>query len=135
MNFDLPMVTSLLKQHYNLNAVIEQLPGELDLNFFVKSAAGACYIFKIANANEILVNLELQNAVINHLTTSGIGLMVSSVVPSIDGREIIQLESNGSSRLARLLTWVDGRPFAKVNPLEVAANEPDDPRAMPRRLR
>ncbi len=93
------------------------MPGELDLNFYVKSTDGQSYIFKIANAKEVLVNLELQNALINHLVKKNMGLTVSSLVISMQGEEIIRLTvEDGSKRHARLLTWVEGRVFAEANP-------------------
>jgi len=117
MSFDPAHVTSLILKHYGLNVSVTQLPGELDLNFYVKSTSGESYIFKIANAREVQENLELQNALINHLVNKKMGLTVSSLVLTVRGEEIIHLAADdGTIRLARLLTWVEGRVFANVNP-------------------
>ena len=117
MVFDSEQVTSLIREHYGLEVSVTQLPGELDLNFQIKSSAGSPYIFKIANVREVRINLELQNALINHLVKKNMGLTVSSLVLTRGGEEIIEITAaDGSTRLARLLTWVDGRVFAGANP-------------------
>jgi 4-aminobutyrate aminotransferase-like enzyme/Ser/Thr protein kinase RdoA (MazF antagonist) len=117
MSFDSKHVVSLIHEHYGLDTSVTHLPGELDLNFHVKAKDGSSYIFKIANTKEVLANLELQNALINHLVNKNSGLTFSSLVRSKRGEEIIQLtDSHGSTRMARLLTWVEGRVFAEVSP-------------------
>jgi 4-aminobutyrate aminotransferase-like enzyme/Ser/Thr protein kinase RdoA (MazF antagonist) len=117
MTFPPTSIPPLIKHHYNLDVSASQLPGELDFNFFLKSSDGRSFIFKIANAKEIQTNLELQNVVINHLSKKEIGLSVSCLIPTINGEEIIFLTADdGSIRMARLLTWVEGRVFALANP-------------------
>ncbi len=117
MPFDSEHVVSLIQIHYGLDSSVTQLPGELDLNFYVKSKDGSSYIFKIANTKEVLANLELQNALINHLVKKNLGLSVSALILSKRGEEILHLaDSEGTTRMARLLTWVEGRVFAEVNP-------------------
>ncbi len=117
MSFNAARVVSLIQEYYGLEVEVTQLPGELDLNFYVKSSTGSSYIFKIANAKEIQTNLELQNAVINHLAKKNTGLTVSSLVLTKHGEEIIYLpEVDRVIRMARLLTWIEGRVFAEANP-------------------
>lgn len=117
MNFSHETLHNFLKDQYGVEAEISALAGELDLNYFVRSTDGQCFILKIANQKEQLKNLELQNSVINHLSGKELGLEVSRVVKSKDGKEILQIiEDESSLRWVRLLTWVEGRVFAKVNP-------------------
>lgn len=100
-----------------MEAHLTALPGELDFNYYVQAKDGKPYILKIANLNELRENLELQNAVIHHLTEKQFGLQVSTVVKSKDGDEILQLsDPDSNNRYVRLLTWVEGRVFATVNP-------------------
>ena len=117
MKFSEGNLHNFLKDHYGVDAEISALAGEVDLNYFVRSKDGQCFILKIANKNELLSNLELQNAVITHLAAKKLGLEVSRVVKSKGGKEILQItEDESSPRWLRLLTWVEGRVFAKVNP-------------------
>ncbi len=117
MKFSNSTLQDYLKKNYGLNAEVTALPGELDFNFFVRSDNGSSYILKIANLKEQRVNLELQNAVMNHLAQKNLGVHVSKLVPALDGKEILEItDVDGHSRLVRLLTWVDGRVFAEANP-------------------
>ena len=117
MNFDTQEIISIIKKNYRLDVAVKQLPGELDLNYYLETPDGKAFIFKIANQNELKVNLKLQNACIRHLLSKNLGLTVSSIVTSLAGEEILELKTDtGNIRLARLLTWVEGRVLASVNP-------------------
>lgn len=103
------------RNYFNIEGAVRQLPGELDYNFSIEAATQK-YILKIANHNEKRLNLELQNAVINHLTKSQFGLTCSRVCLSKKGNEIEEVLINNEVRFVRLLTWIEGRVFALVNP-------------------
>lgn len=91
------------------------LPGELDLNFLIRSGIHK-YIFKIANRAEVRENLDLQHAVINWISTQG-RIQSSKVVSAVNGQDILTLtDSEGYTRFARLLTWIDGKVFAHTLP-------------------
>ena len=68
----------LVHDLFNISGRVKQLHGELDFNFCIETDAGK-FILKIANLNEKRLNLELQNAVINHLAKSEAGLSCSRV--------------------------------------------------------
>ncbi|MFN8343277.1 MAG: aminotransferase class III-fold pyridoxal phosphate-dependent enzyme [Cyclobacteriaceae bacterium] len=116
MKFTAESIRQLLLEQYRLDTHVESLPGELDLNF--KCTGGQrTYIFKVANADERLDQLELQHAVIAHLNKQRGELQISEVVPAVDGATILTLSDEaGRTRFARLLTWVEGRVLASVNP-------------------
>lgn len=117
MSFDISVVASIVNEYYGIDATVVQLPGELDLNYYLQTTDNKAYIFKIANLAEQRSNLELQNSLINHLVSRKFGLTISSIVPTQEGSEIVTVtDSEGNTRLARLLTWVEGRVFANVNP-------------------
>jgi 4-aminobutyrate aminotransferase-like enzyme/Ser/Thr protein kinase RdoA (MazF antagonist) len=107
----------IVKQYFGLEVSATALPGELDFNFFLVAQSGEKLILKVANAEEKLENLQLQNAVINHLSVNLSGLQVSKIKKSVSGEEILTLTiPELGKRFVRLLTWIDGRVFAKVNP-------------------
>lgn len=71
------METTLIKQaqkiathYFGISGEVKILPGELDLNFYVVSNDNKKFILKIANEKEVLTNLQLQNAVIKHLSSA-----------------------------------------------------------------
>jgi 4-aminobutyrate aminotransferase-like enzyme/Ser/Thr protein kinase RdoA (MazF antagonist) len=107
----------IAKTWFGYTATVTALPGEIDLNFFLETSSGEKLILKIAHAGEQRANLELQNAVINHISGNDQGLQTSRVKKSLDGSEILELDIEGTGkRFVRLLTWIDGRVFAKANP-------------------
>jgi 4-aminobutyrate aminotransferase-like enzyme/Ser/Thr protein kinase RdoA (MazF antagonist) len=118
MYFNPEKVTSIVQQHYPIKVdSVKPLPGELDYNYYIEAKDGRIYIFKIANANESKDNLVLQHEVIHHLISNNFGLTVSEIIAGTQNEEIIQLKDEaGRPRLARLLTWVEGRVLASVNP-------------------
>jgi len=117
MKFSEVTIRNFLKTNYAIEGQISDLPGELDFNYFVKTIEGKAFTLKIANVNEHRANLELQNSVINHLSNPSFSLQVSRVVKSVAGNEILEInDENSRPRMVRLLTWVEGRVFASVNP-------------------
>lgn len=104
----------LAREQFGLTGKIKQLPGELDFNFSIETDTQK-YILKIANHNEKRLNLELQNAMINHLAQST-GLISSRVCLSKNRNEIEEVVLNHENRFARVLTWIEGRVLASVNP-------------------
>ena len=93
MKFSNDTLQDFIKRNFLIEAEVSALPGELDLNYFVRSSQGHSFILKIANLNELRQNLELQNAVINHLVGKHLGLHVSNVVKSVTGNEIIEIKA------------------------------------------
>ncbi|MEZ4972631.1 MAG: aminotransferase class III-fold pyridoxal phosphate-dependent enzyme [Cyclobacteriaceae bacterium] len=115
MTYSLKDVSQLIKTHFNLHGKLTPLPGEIDLNYRLETGDGQ-FTFKIANSNEKLDNLEFQNALMKHLDAAGLGLDIPKVVNSITGKPILTIKEGDRTRFIRLLTWVEGRPLAKVNP-------------------
>ena len=85
------------REHYGLDAVATALPGELDLNFRL-DAGGERFVLKLHEPRE---DLALEDAVLEHLRGE-------PAVPRLAGPS---RSENG--RTVRLLTWLDGRPWAE----------------------
>lgn len=117
MSFSLNDIEKLIIVHYGLNGTLKSLPGEIDLNFLLTTSKGQKYTFKVANGKEKRENLEFQNSIMNHLVVKDLGLEIPAVIPSLSGDNIsIVKDKNDQNRFIRLLTWVEGRPLALVNP-------------------
>ncbi|MCK6695379.1 MAG: phosphotransferase, partial [Thermoanaerobaculia bacterium] len=117
MPFTPDYIATLIREHYRLDVSVKPLPGEIDLNFRVEALCGGIYTFKIANPAERRENLELQNAVMQRLAAAGLGLEVPRVIPTAQGEPIAAITApDQSRRFIRLLTWIEGRCFADVNP-------------------
>ena len=117
MAFSSTAVSNLLTGTFGLAGAISSLPGELDLNYKVVTKEGGKYTLKIANANERRENLEFQNALMGHLKREAPHVEIPTVITSLKGETITTItDPLGSTRMVRLLTWVEGRPLATVNP-------------------
>ncbi len=115
---------------YGLQVSAAPLPSERDQNFYCKAlpdgrATGPSpsqsadrdeqFVLKIANADETFEILELQNQLIQFLTSSRIELAFPRIVPTRTGEEIATIKGeNGRQHFVRLLTWLDGVCFAKA---------------------
>ena len=117
MNFLPAEIEGIIARTYHLEGEAKPLPGEVDLNFLFTAQDHRKYLFKVAKEGTERAHLEFQNAMMRHLRAKNLGLDISQVVPSTSKGPILTLTGKkGEKRLARLLTWVEGRPFATVNP-------------------
>jgi 4-aminobutyrate aminotransferase-like enzyme/Ser/Thr protein kinase RdoA (MazF antagonist) len=117
MLFSFEQISALAEAYYQLKVTVKPLPGEIDLNFQVKTDNGHFYTLKIANPQELPQNLDFQNALIQHLAAAGLDLEVPRVVPAQTGALVTTITApDGSQRFMRLLTWIEGRCIADVQP-------------------
>lgn len=107
----------LVFDHFNIQGKATQLPGEIDLNFLITVSQKDKYVFKVESSARDIDNLTLQNTVLKHLASKEIGLHIPKVVLNKHGASITPFcKENGQPVYLRLLTWVEGRLLAKVNP-------------------
>ncbi len=117
MDFTIPEVSEIIENTYGYKGDISQLPGEIDLNYLMITADDRRYTFKIANPGEKKDILEFQNAMMTHLLAKNLRLEIPGVIPSLKKEPITTInDARGNKRFIRLLSWVEGRPFATVNP-------------------
>ena len=81
---------------YGLDGEVSPLPGEHDLNFAVR-ANGSRFVLKVHRPG---ADLALEDAVLEHLRDEPAVPRLAGPTTTLDGRTI------------RLLTWLDGRPWA-----------------------
>jgi len=102
---------------YNLGVSADALPSERDQNFHLRERSGAQFVLKFANPGEALEVLDLQNKALRHLAAANTGLAWPRVVPTRWGNEIVPVAAqDGAAHFLRLLTWVEGVPFAAAHP-------------------
>jgi Ser/Thr protein kinase RdoA (MazF antagonist) len=88
---------------WGVEGELRPLPGERDQNHVVDGR----YVLKISRDDRAL--LEAQNRVLERLRPTG---LVQEVVPALAGELIVPV---GDGRLARLLSYLPGRPIADVS--------------------
>jgi Ser/Thr protein kinase RdoA (MazF antagonist) len=123
LRFDPPEVhedlrRALLRQHWELEGSLDRLDGERDQNTRVTTRGGDVLVLKIASASEDRSVAEFQCAALDHLAQADPELLAPRVVHAVAGDHIIDLESDGVSMSARLLTFLPGVTFDSAGSLE-----------------
>ncbi len=91
---------------FGIAATASPLPGELDRNFRLLRPDGTSAVLKLHSPAADRAALALQDAVLEHLGGHDAPRLLGSTVVSVGGEQ----------RVARLLSWLDGRPWAEVEP-------------------
>ncbi|MFT4867199.1 MAG: Ser/Thr protein kinase RdoA (MazF antagonist) [Ilumatobacter sp.] len=95
-----------------------RLPGEADLNTHVIARGGAQFVFKVYSADSSTAALDMQDAALAIVAAA----RPTANTPRLAGRELLEID--GDHYVARLLTWVDGRPA------HASASSPDHRRSI-----
>ena len=91
MIFTSEQIASLAREHYGLEVTVKPLPGEIDLNFLVKTSSGAAYTLKIANPAERLANLEFKQAMMGYLVAAGLDMHVPEAISTLSWNKISEI--------------------------------------------
>ncbi|MBX2874178.1 MAG: aminotransferase class III-fold pyridoxal phosphate-dependent enzyme [Saprospiraceae bacterium] len=110
-------LSHLVHTHFGIEGNISLLPGELDINALLTSTTGEKYMLKIAHKAADQDNIEMQNALMQHLEQKALDLDLPKVQEATNGASwVLVKDSEGEDRLLRLLSFVEGDLWAKVNP-------------------
>jgi 4-aminobutyrate aminotransferase-like enzyme/Ser/Thr protein kinase RdoA (MazF antagonist) len=116
----------LARDLYGLTVAAERLPSERDQNFLLRDGTGLHhgaprFVLKIANRDEALEVLDLQNRLLEWLAASDTGLEFPRLVTARSGLAITPVaDEEGAAYFVRLLTWMDGVCLASVKPHSAA---------------
>jgi Ser/Thr protein kinase RdoA (MazF antagonist) len=104
---------SFLRRTWAIDGDLRPLPSERDRNFAVTVEGIDRFVLKISNASEDPAFLELQHAAMRRLVGAGVPCQVP--IPTAAGDDVAVI---GGERplLARVLTWLPGRPLATIAP-------------------
>ncbi|HTS28079.1 MAG TPA: aminotransferase class III-fold pyridoxal phosphate-dependent enzyme [Bryobacteraceae bacterium] len=101
--------------YYGLAVSATPLPSERDQNFRLRDTSGAQFVLKIANSEEALEILDLQNKALGVLGAADTGLVWPRIIRTLSGNPVVPVgEAGGQAYFVRMLTWVDGVCFANV---------------------
>lgn len=102
----------VLLEHYGLRGELQELPGELDHNFKVKTA-DAQYILKISDPRIDPRSLSFQEHILDQIQQSEVH--APQFVPDKTGVKIIKIDAENKVFYIRLLTWLDGHLWANLH--------------------
>ena len=113
---EVAQAAALLERSWGMRGELRPLPSERDRNFAVRAGGPDRYVLKISNRTEDPALLEMQHGAMAVL--AGAGVPCQRPIASIDGADVVQwsVPGGGEPLLARLLTWLPGRPLADVPP-------------------
>ncbi|MGH1549141.1 aminotransferase [Leifsonia poae] len=98
-------------EHFRLEGRIVELGSNQDRNFRIDTGAER-FVLKLANPVFSADELRAQNAALAVL--DGSGVRIPSVVESVDGDELVEVDVQGVTLLARVLRYLDGEPLTDV---------------------
>ena len=108
--------TDVLARHWGIDGVLRPLPSERDRNFAVTVDGTDRYVLKIANSAEDPTFLAVQHRAMDRLAAAAVPCQ--RAVPTRGGTEVVDIGAAGAPSLARLLTWLPGRPLASIPPAD-----------------
>ena len=104
---------TIAKTHFLITGTVCLLDGDEDFNFKITTAS-TCYVLKISSAN--LQRLETQNKVLHFLSQKELPLALPQILPNKKGDFCTTITLHGAQCHVRLITYVQGRLWAKINP-------------------
>lgn len=109
-------VKQIALSNYGITVEAKKLPGYEDENYKLTTLSDDSFILKIYRAEESAAFLKFQNAALQHLASKKPSIHLPKVITNSDGNLLSSIPSENQKRVVRLLSWVEGRLWAKVNP-------------------
>lgn len=102
----------IFRDCYGLAGEIIELGSQQDRNFRI-DAGGRRYVLKICHAEYRRVELEAQNAAMQHLAASASMPLVPRAIVANSGDSILSTDINGQPCQVRLLDYLEGEPLTR----------------------
>ena len=124
--FSVAEAEKIATDSFGISGEFRQLPSERDQNYHIRTQDQNEYVLKIANNSEDRGALEFQNQAMDHVNRhKGLFSENMQVCPEIcttrKGDVIDTITTpEGNHHYVRLLSYLPGKPFAKVKPHDVA---------------
>ncbi|QBG36049.1 aminotransferase class III-fold pyridoxal phosphate-dependent enzyme [Litorilituus sediminis] len=104
-------ILTILADNYQLTGSLKALAGYCDQNLLLTAQSGARYIVKVANSEEKLTELAMQNAAMAHLTAQS--LAVPCAIDNSAQESITQVaDEQGNQFFFRVLSYLEGNFYA-----------------------
>ncbi|WDE09345.1 aminotransferase class III-fold pyridoxal phosphate-dependent enzyme [Thalassomonas viridans] len=106
-------ILKVLADDYQLSGSLKALPGYCDQNFILTTRDQQNYIVKVANAAEPLLEIEMQNAAMAHLTAKDIAVP-HALANNRQGQISTIANEQGQSFHLRVLSFLPGQFYAQT---------------------
>jgi len=124
--FSVAEAEKIAEQLFGVCGEFRQLPSERDQNYHIRTKNQNEYVLKIANQSEEKEALDFQNLAMAHVTRhkdlfSG-GMQVCPDICTTRKGDMIDIVTSaaGNNHYVRMLSYLPGKPFAKVRPHDAA---------------
>jgi Ser/Thr protein kinase RdoA (MazF antagonist) len=112
---DVDAASAFLRRTWGIAGDLRPLPSERDRNFAVAVDGIDRFVLKVSNASEDRAFLELQHAALRRLVAARVPCQ--EPLPTAAGDDLAVIAGE-QPLLARVLTWLPGRPLATIAPYE-----------------
>jgi len=112
-SFELAEVQTLLAKYYQLEGELVALDSYCDLNFRLKLPSGSSRVVKIANTEEKLHELDMQNAAMMHLFDKN--MAVPEVIHNVKNERITCVSKDNQTYFLRVLSFLPGHFYADTS--------------------
>ena len=110
-------ILKILELNFDVKGSIKELVGEVDYNFKVESKCGKNYLLKISGPNFESDYIDFQINLLEYLNKNCEIEITKSELTIEGSRSCIVKDGVGRDRCVRLLSWVEGRLWSSVNPI------------------
>ena len=110
-------ILKILELNFDVKGSIKELVGEVDYNFKVESKCGKNYLLKISGPNFESDYIDFQINLLEYLNKNCEIEITKSELTIEGSRSCIVKDGLGRDRCVRLLSWVEGRLWSSVNPI------------------
>ena len=109
-------IQNVVKKHFNLTGIISNLPGDLDLNFKIKTPTDEQFIIKLMRSGCETSLIDIQCAILLHLEKSKTEIQLPKVLRSNADNVFEIVEIEGQQRILWVLHFVPGYLLAEFKP-------------------
>ena len=110
-------ILKILELNFDVKGSVKELDGEVDYNFKVESKCGKNYLLKISGPNFESDYIDFQINLLEYLNKNCEIEIAKSELTIEGSRSCIVKDGLGRDRCVRLLSWVEGRLWSSVNPI------------------
>ena len=110
-------ILKILELNFDVKGSVKELDGEVDYNFKVESKCGKNYLLKISGPNFESDYIDFQINLLEYLNKNCEIEITKSELTIEGSRSCIVKDGLGRDRCVRLLSWVEGRLWSSVNPI------------------
>ena len=105
-------VLKIASENYGIHGEAFKLEGYVDENFLLKCTTGEKFLLKISSEKNS-EQMDFQVQILKYLSAKKLAISLSNIIPNKERKSLTTFQNNKS---ARILTWLPGRLWAKVNP-------------------